>query len=328
MPSECIIKYLQAMEDPFTTTAGACVPYFAGGPSGRYSTNLRGTFLTSSTSSIGTVSVNPWMMCYSGGLTNTAGTYTADGIVATTSAYTGNTFPDTPIPLPVGVGAAGTNSPFIPTYDQQDLQVRVVGAGLRVRNTTPLMQRGGTLIGIEEPNHSTITGYTTTQVLTFDQASFCDSVSTGWCSVVWHPVVPEEYEFHTSAEFLPFLTPPNTGAALQRGPDLLYNQVLGFIASAPPSTPQTYEYEAVVIFEAKGFRAHGQLPSDSDPAGMGWVQNLVRDTGARKPKKDRSRWVQTLLRAGINAGNALMTGGPVAAVVSAGNSAIGALFSE
>jgi hypothetical protein len=140
---------------------------------------------------------------------------------------------------------------------------------------------------------------------------------------VWHPINPDEYEFHNSAEFVPFTTPGQTGGA-----GFWYNYSLGFIAIAPATTPQTYEYEAVVIFEAKGLLVHGQLPTEADSPGLSWVQNLVKDTAARKPKKDRARWVKTLLDVGYKAGTAYLTGGPIGAAVSLGNSAITALYSE
>jgi len=200
-----------------------------------------------------------------------------------------STFQNVPV---AGVVAANTNSPYPSTYTREQVALRLVAAGLRIRNITPLLNRGGSLVGCETLGHQDIVGSTLTALLNQDTAERCNSSSEEWTSVMWHPTDPRELQFLAASD-IPAGYPSNAN-------------VLGFCFVAPVAIPQTYEWELVVAFEAKGTACHGLSQSESDPVGMARVQNLTASVQARKPVEIPTlEWATGLLKsAGAIAGAA------------------------
>jgi len=214
-------------------------------------------------------------------VTYTTGSQTVTGFALSTVAT-----------QPIGTALANSNSPYNCSDTYAQLEYKIVGCGLRVRNITSVLNRGGSLIGLETGTHAGLGGftpgaalYTPSVALLEDTCERMSSTSNEWQSVVWHPRSPADV-FTYNGNYIVTLAPA--------GPYSATGSPLGFIMPNSPS--QTYEWEAYVVFEAYGQVAHGLTPSLSDPNGMAVVQNITQSTAARKPKSgDRAKWVATLL---------------------------------
>jgi len=242
---------MEVLNSPFAGNL-ACVPSEFNFPSLKHFFRCSGTASTG-TAGFGFVSYNPfqavfvpqspsdWPVQYSGGF------------------YTGSSFANAPT---VGIATASSNTPYVSSLTPQQFEFRVVGAGLRVRNVTAVLNRGGTLIGLESLNHEDIDGLTEATALAQDTASRMEAASSNWSSVVYHPVEPLEINYFNV-----------NSSPVQK--------ILGF--GFTNSISQTYEWEACVVCEVKGAVIHGLTPSESDPAGFAAVQNMTGNTASRKP---------------------------------------------
>lgn len=260
--SLCANDYLKVLEDPFSGKT-ACVPSEFNFPSLKHSVTAFGTF-TTGTAGVGFVSVQPFETPFNGSTNATpAGSVNFSG-----STFTGTAFAPASA---TGVFEANTDTPYFGIAANSIVQARLVGCGLRVRNTTPMLNRGGSLVGIEELNHQSLqlNAFTLQICMMEDTASPMAASSDAWKSVTYHPNNPIDIDWYTAA------------GSYANGPYI--NDFLGFIANAPPSTPQTFEWQVVAAFEAKGTSVQGLTASHSDPVGFAAVQNAVSSVEARKP---------------------------------------------
>jgi len=145
----------------------------------------------------------------------------------------------------------------------------MVACGLRVRNVTPMLSRGGALVGCESLNHGALNGLGLADLMLMDTSERVSATTNNWHSVVWHPQDEDENDFLSFEDVAPV--------------DMFSNATLAFTAQAPPGSAQTYEFEGYVVFEAKGQSVHGLTPSLSDPAGYAAVQNATSSVAQRKP---------------------------------------------
>lgn len=259
--SACARKYAKVLEDPFSG-ATACVPTLTNFPTMKHSCRVRGTFITG-TAGVGYVTFSPGRAMYN----DTVGAFATDGTFAGTTVTNG---------AGGGTIAYNTNSTYSSVMSSNQIKARVVGAGLRVRNVTALLNRGGGLCAAETLNHVNTTGFDYSTLLAMDTADTLDGTLGTWQSVVWHPQDEDEFDYYSAAA----LTPT----------DMSF-YTLAFICNAPSAaTVQTYEFEGYVAFEAKGTAVHGLTPSDSDPAGLAHVQNAVMSVEHRKPTSDSTAW--------------------------------------
>lgn len=269
--SDCAKGYLSVLEDPFSG-AVSCVPTTTNFPTLKHSVRSQGTLYTG-TLGVGYVCVSPIVgMWTSAEFVNVSGVGYDGAGIASVAATTGKV-------------ANGSNTPYATTLTRQQMQGRVVACGLRVRNTTALLNRGGSVVGIESQGHASLVNNTMADVLQQDSADKMAATSDAWHSVVWHPQDDDEYDYFDTSEL--------TGAAIA--------PVLAFVMQAPgvtaAGTQQQYEYEVYLAFEAKGAVVHGQSPSYSDAVGLSAVQNSTATIAARKPQSgDRGPWVQNALR--------------------------------
>lgn len=243
------------------------------------------------TSNIGFVMVNPFAFAFNGtsDYFNPGGSthFVSAGLQysSLSGAFGGTTFSTQQYGGTIaGIATVGSNSQYSLATVGGNCQVRIVGCGIRVRNVTPFMFRGGNLYGLESLNHEDIAGagnsglgaYSVAGVNTFDTTGVCSASSEQWHSVVWHPQDEDEFDFVS-------VHAPGYVLSFNQDDAIAYNSTLGFIAVAPPGQPQTYEYEVWGIYEAKGSITRGLTPSMSDPLGMAVVQNLTASVEARKP---------------------------------------------
>jgi len=258
--SECAKDYLKVLENPFSG-AVACVPTTSNFPTQKYSVRALGNASTGTTS-VGFVCVSPFIGMWS----------SAEFVSYSAAAYNGNG-----IANGQNQGQAASNSPFAVGTSALAMKARVVGCGLRVRNVTPLMHRGGTLIGCESIGHTTLVGLQASNLLAMDTSDRVDATSGSWSSVVFHPQDDDEYDYFSSAD--DFDTP-----------------MLAFLFEQVGAEPQTYEWEAYLAFECKGTSVHGLTPSFSDPSGLAVIQNSTAMVRQRKPMQgDRQSIISRVL---------------------------------
>lgn len=195
--------------------------------------------------------------------------------------WTDSTYPLTNMNAGTGSNTANSNSPFNNSNNSDALQVRLVACGLRVKNVTALLAKGGTLVGAESLNHTDMLGYTVASTLNMATAQRMNAVSEEWSSVVWHPVDEDEYDYVSFSAFN-FLQNAHT---------------LAFMAQVGDATQiQTYEWEINCAFECKGTIVQTLTPSLSDPKGLAIVQNATSTAADRKPwVGDRAKQLLPLL---------------------------------
>jgi len=251
--SDCARRYLESLNSPFSGIL-SCVPSEFNFPTLKHFFRVSGTCVTGTTL-VGFVSFNPWQGVFIPGAANNY------PIQSSNTSFALQTFANAPT---TGVLTAPTNTPYLSNLTDVQFQFRVVAGGLRVRNITPLLNKGGSLVGIESLNHDDLNGESINSCLQQDTASRMDPLSEDWSSVVFHPENPEEINFYNVT-------------------NQPVNKFLGFIFNAP--VPQEYEFEAAVICEVKGNVIHGLTPSESDPHGFAAVQNLTSNSAARRPFK-------------------------------------------
>lgn len=253
------------LANPFSGRT-ACIPTSFNFPSQKCFARAQGTFYTGNLG-FGFVAVNPWAGMWTGGTASPFATSSDSNNTATTIAVSGD-----------NIRPNNSNSPFPVASNQSGVECRLVACGLRVRNVTPLMYRGGTLVGAEMLNHTTSVGNDMSTLLLQTTAERCSSTSNKWSYVTYHPEDEDEFDFIG-------------GASSNVAPGTMYsNQVLVFVANAAASVEdlgaQLYEWEACVVFEAKGTQASSLTPSMSDPTGLAAIQNVTSSPDSRKPKQE------------------------------------------
>lgn len=264
--SGCARDYLMVLENPFSGNT-ACIPSLYNFPTLKQSLRSQGTFQTG-TAGAGFVYFNPWYFYNNQNAVNWTDPTYAGLVFANTGTGVNNSF----LPSPYA----------FPTTDTS-IEGRLVAAGLRIRNVTPLLARGGTCAAGESQNHADLSGLNITNFMMMDTTERIQTSGEAWQSVVYHPNDPSELEYY--------------GLETNTAPQFM-NFILGFLAIAPSVTnaTQLYEWEAYSVVEYKGQLAHGLTPSLSDPQGYAKVQNSVADVPSRKPKSgDRTAWASSLL---------------------------------
>jgi len=205
-------------------------------------------------------------------------------VISTTADWTG-TSSNTPWSGDANLQSFFTNSPWSSSaVTDSMISARIVSAGLRVRNITPVMNRGCILVGMEEEGHSQLMSGTTrtsaavpalSSWLQEETAERINSDSGDWCSVVFHPVNQGDLNFASLDQM------DNSNETLW----MPGNSYLGFYAQASnTSQNQVFDVEAIVTVEVTGQSAQGLTPSESDPQGLAIVQNITSTIDVRKPR--------------------------------------------
>jgi hypothetical protein len=276
----CAIEYLKVLEDPFSGSV-SCVPTLQSQPSGKYSVFARGTATSSGTTGFGYIIASSSYGAVSnvGAVAYTTPLYGSDGSI-TPNGGGG-----------LGVAQAYTNSQFVSQLSITQAQYRTVGFGLRVRNTTPVMFRGGTLWGLESPDHSdlfggTITPNGTTQLTTTE---YLPAESSEWSSVVWHPITNSDYGYSQVVQ------------AISGSPTVGGNLAFFFLAPQISGSPasQSYEFEIFGSYEYVGSNVPFTSPSATDIVGLGDINSLTSNNVMRRPRQgERIPWLKKLAKTG------------------------------
>jgi len=254
--SDCAAAYLRVLEDPFSGQV-ACLPGTPNFPTMKHSVRASGTFSTG-TVGFGYVCLVP----YKGMFHDTA------CVNGSQPSYNGESIA---APNTQGQFSVPTNSLYDDTLSPAELKCRLVAAGLRVRNVTAQLNRGGSVVGAESLNHSPVNGMDIPALMLMDTTERLSAMSNDWLSVVWHPQDEDETDYITGDQ--------------ANNSDLYNVATLAFAAQngTDAASQQTYEWEAYVVFEAKGQSVHGLTPSMSDPVGLAAAQNATASVAARKP---------------------------------------------
>jgi hypothetical protein len=159
--------------------------------------------------------------------------------------------------------ALTSNSDYV-TADigQANIVYRVVSHGIRIRNISPMVNRGGIIVGLHEPSHTCLEGFTIPTLDGYLEAGRMSDTQE-WTTLTYRPIETSDFNYR------PILPPvPAAGAY-----DTYY---MGFIVQAPsPALIQTYEFEVFTNLETQGRLAVGKTPSHADPVGNGAVNAMT-----------------------------------------------------
>jgi len=208
-------------------------------PSRKYKSFARGTFVTGTTDSWGYVFCEPYASNDSSVVEFSAGgafVYDAFGNAST----------------------SGTNSPYAnATFNSTGNLSRNNACGLRIRNITPMLNRGGTCYALRSASDQRLTGAFSSIIANLDvtgNSKRCDTSGDRWNYLYWVPRDVDQTEFQPYAYTV----------ADAVGTQIFAN--LAFVAQAPAGTPQTYEWEYVcwsdIITTAASLAIHGATQND------------------------------------------------------------------
>lgn len=257
--SPCSLEYAESLANPFTGPI-ACIPSFPALPTGKMKCFVRET-ISINAGGGGFLCYNPWKMAFSG-WTN-AGEGTRPPLTLTPAAYAAGVVP--------AFGVAGlllreANTPYVRS---DNVEVRLISAGLRARYIGTKLNQGGRIFGLHHPDHDTLVGMTQAQLAGFDECSV-DSVTTNnkWFTLLYRPVDYNDFEFKSAGE----LEVDETETPM----------VIGMIP--PTGLGSEFEYEAYANFEVLGAIVRQKTASFSDATGLSAVTNaLSLNTGIQRP---------------------------------------------
>lgn len=144
------------------------------------------------------------------------------------------------------------------------LRYRVVGAGLRVRYTGTEINRAGTLHCIVHPNHDTLAGMSENDIGQYE-TYFRMPVTRKWVTLSHTPVLESDFQFSPDYPSNPALF---SSFLMNNEKQLHY---IGFLPTDCPLG--TFEYEAIVHFEAVGSNVRGLTSTPVDMPGVSVVLN-------------------------------------------------------
>lgn len=249
--SPCVRTYLGAIADPFGPDAvGACIPTDPSFPSQKLFVFFRGT-LTTGTNSVGWVYMSPYRLAANNASSiyytdnSTGGTYGGTALIATATA---------------GVNlAARTNSPYTAAQiDGPNVSVRLVSCGIRVAYAGTNLNKGGRIIGFEEPTHQNLTGATYANLRSYRDVTEFD-IDDHWHGVTYTPIQATEVAYSTQTAM----------------PDSGFMAVM--LTSAVSAQP--FSFEVVAAFEAVGkLTASSATHNQVDPLGYAAARQVLQDT--------------------------------------------------
>lgn len=157
--------------------------------------------------------------------------------------------------------SAGTTSTFpsnaeypIASFGQGKIQTRLVAYGLRIKNTTSLQFRGGSVVGLAEPSHADLNGFTLNDFNSYSEAANF-SKAEDWVELLWRPVDTDDYDFYYT---------------------ITNGYTMGFYITAPNSaSQQTYDWEIFGLYEYQGKNVTGKTHSVADDVGSNAVANTM-----------------------------------------------------
>jgi hypothetical protein len=239
--SRCAKLYVHALLDPWSLNETPCVPDNITLPSYKFSARYRGTVVVG-TSGIGFVAVDPYLFC------------TSDKSIAWTDAT--YAFPGVEFGI-VGVNETPSDSAypiaqFNPT-NPNNLTLRVVGFGMRMRYTGSEMSRSGQLISYRQPENRQVPHPYPPSFFLSNREAVTVPADRAWHSCLWRPALPRD---------LAYFEPFSDLTALE------YSNMI-VISGGVPGT--SFEIDLVGWYELIGNTLPNLTRSHSDPLGMSVV---------------------------------------------------------
>lgn len=280
--SQCGRDYLQALMNPFSGIL-ACLP----------SEYINSNFISFNFVR-GTFSCGPllgWIACdpRHGAVNDTP------CVISSTNAFAGNIFD---LNTAVGTNQDNSNSNFVQGQIgaiQSDISFRIVGAGLRIRYTGKNLDRGGSIVALCDPTHTSLHSRSVAQ-MNGERQTRRFPVTNSWTTVLYRPVETND-----------FVMLDSLGPAVTYPPNITNNTNHWFMgmavvpASATALSP--FEYEFVEIVEYQGRNVRGQRVSHADPVAM---TGAIQAAAMTAPHQSSSETVHvTAMR---ELGNYLRTG--------------------
>jgi hypothetical protein len=271
--SACAQNYAKALVNPFGTFDELpCVPCAPADLTQRVRALYRGNF-TTGTAGVGFIVWAPLKACNDQG-----------GIFSTTASFAGTTYALTPT-----VGVTSSNKTTLPFPNSAFanpgtfMQARLVGAGLRVRNTTAPLYKSGAYtasrIATGQGLQLLPDALRNNALDTVKQACSLDD----WVYWNWVPQDEEDYDF-------PDANIDYTGNSGKSAPNFGI-----LVTGAQISQPSTFEWEIVEFWEFQGqagsFQATSLLRSHADPVGQARVLEGVAVPPKSMQQKDLIRQV-------------------------------------
>jgi hypothetical protein len=250
--SRCAAEYATALADPAGVDE-ACLPVSTLAMTRKVKVWAKGSGSTG-TSTYGFALASPF----------SAIDKAQDTVYASNSSYTGTTMSNVPgstIEYAISNSPFGTAN-FVGPTDGGGLQARLVCCELRIRNTTPLLNRGGSAALLVHPDHLSLNGLSYTDLLSYNSVVHVGFASDKWLSVKWNGVAnPAEEGFYNGETDRGFMSLANTPPCMA--------------AMVNASTLQTFDYEFYAHFELVGREALGKTPTWADPQAVGVVNTAA-----------------------------------------------------
>lgn len=189
-------------------------------------------------------------------------------------------------------GASPSNSDYVTSdLSPTGMQCRVVSAGLKIRNVSSTLNKGGFIVGLHEPAHVCLDGFTIPIMDLYLEASdHLPATSESWSVLTYRPVDTDDLDWIAA-----FPGNPAPGASNRA--------YMGFIVQSPDSSganPQLYEFEAYTNFEVQGQKAIGKTPSHADPQGYAAVNAMtVFSSKLHSPHQEEPAEVSDALVKGV-----------------------------
>lgn len=233
---EALVNHVHASIYPFhSQPVNSCFSHQP--PSRKIKSFARGTFGTD------TLNGSGWGYVYACPCGSSNPVNTQIGF-STSVAITNNAF--------AGPNTVFLNSPFLTAnYSTNGLNFRSISCGLRVRNITPMLSRCGTLYALRGNNDNAIPFNPFDQTIAdldiTGNAWRCDTSGGKWSYVAWSPTDKDQMEYTNNSVSFDY-----TNSALMA-------RTIAFVAQAPHTAPQTYEFEIVEHFEVISGTADNDL---------------------------------------------------------------------
>lgn len=247
--SACAERYLDSLVDPFGASPDACVPMPPSFPTLKARVFARGPCVVG-TAGVGWIIARPI-------LSNSAPIATV-----TTAAFIGTAIDGAALGLTLALG----NAPYLPVGGQGGVQWRCISCGVRVRYAGTELNRGGSILCLEEPDHLDFNAAGTTwsepALRAYEKCHIFPVEGRDWTQVCWAPIQPSDLDFTTSPGII--------------GQGLAQAFCLAIFIRGVAGT--SYDFEVFENCEIIGSAVRGKTSSHSDTTGYAAIQGGLRLT--------------------------------------------------
>lgn len=229
----CLSDYAKSSLAPWNEIT-PCVPRFPGLPSLKQKFFVRGTMNTG-TAGVGFVMAMPWASNQDLSTTSGACRYSTSTYATSFLNYNSGLG---------GTNAAFLNSPYTNAeFDGESLSCRIVSAGIRIKYIGTVLDKGGVIYAVQQPDHESLDGKSVESLSAYDKVRAI-SVGNEWVGVTYTPIRAEELEYNDN----PY---PKS-----------VKDYLAIVAVAPdPAKTLPFAFEYYVNVELIGSGARGKTPT-------------------------------------------------------------------